>query len=273
MSAWKNLRVHRREDDLAGGRSTSPRVDRLLDSARAPGTSRELAREDDAAMLFHRAHLERVHTTREETSMPKPSPRAGLKAAIASAGVVALMSTGAAFATSGHTPWSGVAAARPTVIPSHSHPTNDPSETATDDPSESADTSAPESDGTTGPDAHAYPGLCRAYAAGQKSEHGAALSSPAFAALVAAAGGTDAVTGFCASLVPGHPTHPAHPTHPVSPTHPVTPTHPVPPTHPVTPTHPTPTHAAPTHPTHPTHPSHPAGTSHPGSAGTHPSRP
>src|SRR3954447_17712153 len=105
MSAWKSIRTHRREGDLGGGRSTPPRVDRLLDAARAPGSSRELNREDDATVHFHRAHLERVTTTREAT-MPPHSPRAGLKAAIASAGVVALMSTGAAFAASGHAPWS-----------------------------------------------------------------------------------------------------------------------------------------------------------------------
>src|SRR4051812_2935087 len=122
MSAWKMVRAHRREGDLGGERSTPPRVDRLLDAARAPGTSSELAREDEATMHFHRAHLERVHTARAESSMSTPSRRAGLKAALASAAVVALMSTGAAFAASGHAPWSG-AAGRPAAIPSHSHPT------------------------------------------------------------------------------------------------------------------------------------------------------
>jgi hypothetical protein len=267
MSAWKNPRVHRRGDSPGGGRSTSPRVDRLLESARAPGTSRELANEDDATMHFHRAHLERVHSTREEPFMPKPSPRAGLKAAVASVGVVVLMSTGVAFAASGHAPWSGAATGRPTTIPSHSHPTDDQSETAAADPSEYDDPSAPDSSASVSPDAHSYPGLCRAYAAGQKTEHGDALSSPAFAALVAAAGGTDAVTGFCASVAPqpSHPTHPAMPSHPVTPTHPAAPT-----THPVAPTHPAPTHAVPSHPT--ATPSHPSGTSHPGPV-THPSRP
>jgi hypothetical protein len=244
----------------------------LLDSARAPGTFRELTHEDEATLHFHRAHLERVHTTREAAAMPHTSPRTGLKAAIACAGAVALMSTGAAVAASGHAPWSGAAAAGgPTTIPSHSHPTgdptddvsSDPSETAVDEPSETADGDPSKSqDGSSSdaasasPDVHAYPGLCRAYAAGQKDEHGNAWSSPAFAALVAAAGGPDAVTGFCASLppVPGHPTHPVHPTHPTHPAHPVRPAHP---THPVHPSHPVHTHAAPTHPGPHSHPSHP----------------
>jgi hypothetical protein len=276
MSAWKRIRADRREGDLDGGRSTTPRVDRLLGSARAPGTFRELTHEDEATLHFHRAHLERVHTTREASTMSNPSPRTGLKAAIACAGVVALMSTGASFAASGHAPWSGAAAAGgPTTIPSHSHPTDEPSdgptdgsssdpaddssESAGDAPSVSEDTSA--ADGVSAsPDVHAYPGLCRAYAAGQKAEHGNAWSSPAFAALAAAAGGPDAVTEFCASLppVPGHPTHPVHPVHP---THPVHPVHPVSPVHPTHPTHPTHTHAGHTHagphPAHPSHPSHP----------------
>jgi hypothetical protein len=280
MSAWKRIRAHGREGDLDGLRSTPPRVDRLLDSARAPGMFRELSREDEATLHFHRAHLERVHTTREAITMPpKPSSRAGLKAAIASAGVVALMSTGVAFAASGHAPWSGAAAGGPTAIPSHSHPTDDPSdgttddptddptgdptddqsETAGDEPTESDDTSATDATDAASPDAHAYPGLCRAYAAGQKAEHGNAWSSPAFTALIAAAGGPDALSAFCASLAPapGHPTHPVHPTHPAKPTHPAHPGHPAKPTHPTHPGHPAkPTHSAHTH-TVPTHPAHP----------------
>src|SRR4051812_46620618 len=148
MSAWKRIRAHRHEASLDGGRSTPPRVDRLLDSARAPGMSRELTREDEATLHFHRAHLERVHTTREATRMPTPSSRAGLKAAIASAAVVALMSTGAAFAASGHAPWSG-AAGRPATIPSHSQPTDDSTDDSTDDP---ADDSADDSGDDSGDD-------------------------------------------------------------------------------------------------------------------------
>src|SRR5215218_3584896 len=163
MSAWNRSSAHR-EGDLGGDRSTTPRVDRLLDSARAPGTARELAREDEATMLFHRAHLDRVHSTRRDSPMSVPSPRAGLKAAVAAAGVVALMSTGVAFAASSHAPWSGAAAGPPTAIPSHSHPADDPSETATDDPTEADDPTEgddptesddpTETDSTSGPDAH-----------------------------------------------------------------------------------------------------------------------
>jgi hypothetical protein len=52
-------------------------------------------------------------------------------------------------------------------------------------------------------------GLCNAYTAGQKSEHGKALENPAFSALVTAAGGKENVDKFCDDLLtvakPGHP--------------------------------------------------------------------
>jgi len=44
-------------------------------------------------------------------------------------------------------------------------------------------------------------GLCRAYAAGMKTDHGKALDSPAFKALVTAAGGTAKVSGWCTTLL------------------------------------------------------------------------
>ena len=161
------------------------------------------------------------------------SARTGLKSAIAASVAVGLMSTGVAFAASGHAPWSnGGAAATSThaadpTHPTHpTHPTDDPS----DDPSDS---------GSTGPDAHAFPGLCRAYSAGQKADHGKALESPAFSALVSAAGGADNVAAFCATFTTGPgASHPAHPTHPAKPTQAASPTHPAKPTKAASPTHP-----------------------------------
>jgi hypothetical protein len=74
------------------------------------------------------------------------------------------------------------------------------------------------------PDASARPGnadpspslvgLCHAYAAGAGSDHGKALESPAFQALLTAAGSKDNVDAFCtgvlASAKPDQPTE--HPT-------------------------------------------------------------
>jgi hypothetical protein len=44
-------------------------------------------------------------------------------------------------------------------------------------------------------------GLCNAYTAGEKSEHGKALENPAFSALITAAGGKENVDKFCADLL------------------------------------------------------------------------
>jgi hypothetical protein len=230
-----------------GALTSRPEVGRLLDAASAPASPRELAGEHAAVDAFHRARLvNSIQPGREDMRATKTA-RTGLKAAIAAAGAVGLLSTGVAFAASGHAPWSGLtegaAASSHAADPSHpthpSHPSDDPSD-------------GPES---TGPNSHAFGGLCRAYASGNKTEHGKALESPAFAALVTAAGGVDNVASFC-STVPQGPsgTHPAHPTHPAKPTQAASPTHPAHPTHPAKPTE----AASPTHPTQAATPTHPA---------------
>jgi hypothetical protein len=52
--------------------------------------------------------------------------------------------------------------------------------------------------------------LCHAYRAGAKAEHGKALESPAFTALVTAAGGKSEVDGYCEGLTEASP--PSHAT-------------------------------------------------------------
>ncbi len=259
-----------RRDVEAGGRrrksrgalTSRPEVERLLNAATAAASPRELAGEDAAVDAFHRARLVSLSSTLGSREMsPTRSARTGLKAAIAAAGAVGLLSTGVAFAASGHAPWSGghaAAASTHAVEPTHpTHPTH---------PAESGDPS----DGTsqsTGPNAHAFPGLCRAYVSGNKTEHGQALASPAFAALVTAAGGVDNVATFCGTLTSGpangHPTHPAKPTQAASPTHPAKPTEAASPTHPAKPTE----AASPSTPATPTHPARPtdkpSNTTHP----------
>ncbi len=67
-----------------------------------------------------------------------------------------------------------------------------------------------------GPDSSKHPGdgpdpspslvgLCRAYTAGAKTEHGTALENPAFQALITAAGGKDGVDAFCAKVLAPEP--------------------------------------------------------------------
>ena len=62
-------------------------------------------------------------------------------------------------------------------------------------------------------------GLCQAYTAHAGHNTGKSLDSPAFTALITAAGGKDSVTTFCASLLAAHPgkaptSHPAGKAHP-----------------------------------------------------------
>ena len=166
-----------------------PRVDRLMDSLSAPASPRELAREDDAVAAFERARLVSPTSVRSNETSPR-TVRTGLKAALATVGVAALMSTGAAFAAGGHAPWSHSTVGEATSPATATHPTH-PSH-----PVHSSDPSSTVAD----PHAHGYVGLCRAYAAGTKASHGHALSARAFTALATAAGGADNVATFCAAL-------------------------------------------------------------------------
>jgi hypothetical protein len=84
--------------------TSRPRVERLLDAARAPASPRELAREDAAVDLFHRARLAQDLPV---TTAPSRSARTGLKAAAASVAAVFAMSTGVSFAATGHVPLVG----------------------------------------------------------------------------------------------------------------------------------------------------------------------
>ncbi len=166
---------------------SSPRVDRVLDSLSAPASPRELVREDDAVAAFERARLVSLTSVRNNEMSPRTA-RTGLKAALATAGVAALLSTGAAFAAGGHAPWS-----RSTAGGSTSHATHPTHSTHPVSPSGGSSTAG-------GPKAHGYVGLCRAYAAASKATHGHAPTGHAFAALVTAAGGADHVATFCAAL-------------------------------------------------------------------------
>ena len=260
-----------RRDVEAGGRrrksrdalTSRPEIERLLDAARAPAGPRELAGEHAAIDLFARARLVDITAAGREDMTATRSARTGLKAAVAAAGAVGLLSTGVAFAASGHAPWSQLSAASgsSTYAADPTHPTH---------PTHRTGGPTDEASPSTGPNAHALGGLCHAYSSGNKAEHGKALESPAFVRLVTAAGGADNVASFCGSLAPSgrsgtHPTHPAHPTKGASPTHPVHPSHPSHPSHPTE-------AASPTHPSHPGHPSHPTQATSP-TRQAHPSHP
>lgn len=142
---------------------------------------------------------------------------------------LALAATGgiAAAASTGHLPSplphsshaSEVAIAA--VASSHGKPSATPSSSTSASPTDSA--SATESDSersgpsSTHPEATPSPslrGLCQSWMS-RPHEHGKADTNPAFTVLVAAAGDTDSVNGYCASLLAsGHPTPSATPSAP-----------------------------------------------------------
>jgi hypothetical protein len=271
----------------AGGRrrksrdalTSGPEIERLLEVARAPASPRELAGEHAAVDLFARASLERAAS---ESLPPAGSSGTGLKAAAASLAAVVAMSSGVAFAATGHVPF----------VEKLKQVTRQVTGQSADDPTASSQARRHEGDSTTpnGPKAAALPGLCHAFARGQKATHGHGLEARPFTALVEAAGGAERVADFCAALPPSrhgkatHPGHPAHPsdapshgprdgpstsdpgeTHPTKPAHPTKPTQASEPTHKPKPSHdPKPTHQPkPTHAPRPTDkPSH-TGKPHP----------
>ena len=243
--------------------TSRPEVERLLDAATAPASPRELAGESAAVALFARARL--VGSTAVAATSSGTS-RAGLKAAAASVAAVVAMSSGVAFAASGHVPFSGPLKNLGRAVTGQAADT-EPS-TSGHDPSRGTSASP------NGPKSAALVGLCQAFQRGQKETHGHALEAHPFRVLVAAAGGKDQVADFCASLPPksqtdaSHPAHPAHPSTPAHPTHPTHPAHPTHPTHPTTgpSTDPTDPGTQPTHPTHPSHPTQPTHTPKPSHA-------
>jgi hypothetical protein len=175
-----------------------------------------------------------------ETAVATRSARTGLKAALAAAGAVGLLSSGVAFATTGHVPFAD------TIKSVTRHVTGQDDDTNASDhgkgPKGDQTTKAGDTTSPNGPNAASLQGACHAYAKGQKATHGHALEQRPFTALVAAAGGPDQVADFCATLpakahqgdvAPTHPTHPTtgpsegpstHPTHPTKPAHPSKPT-------------------------------------------------
>jgi hypothetical protein len=259
------MSTERRDVEAGGRRRTSrdaltsrPEIERLLDAASAPASPRELAGEHAAVDLFARARLVRPAAAAETSSR---SPRAGLKAAAASVAAVVAMSSGVAFATTGHVPFAE------TLKQVTRQVTGQGSDDGTDGRTggtHGRKTSDGESTGPNGPKAVALHGLCRAFVRGQKATHGHALETRPFTSLVQAAGGAEQVESFCAALPPKHdpatnPSHPTHPSHPAHPTvgpsgspapsepgstHPTKPVHPTKQTHPAEPTHePKPSHS------------------------------
>ncbi len=121
-----------------------------------------------------------------------PAPQPGRPSMIKSTVVAKLLTVKAAAIAVAAVSVGGVALAASTgVLPNPLNQSDNPGH------------SVPASDHSNGSDATPSPslvGLCTAFLAGAGEDHGKALENPAFGALVAAAGDSDNVVGYCTEL-------------------------------------------------------------------------
>jgi hypothetical protein len=212
MSDFRTVRIDRdTAERLLNGvpaalRASGPLGEHLA-AAAAPAYRYELAGRSAALAAFRAAQLLPA-TEQRRPSMIKTwlakmlTVKAAALLAVTAAGGVALAATTGALPT----PLTD----RPSV---------------TDVPHSSTRPSTPASHPAGGPSTLPSPslvGLCHAYTAGAGSDHGKALDSPAFTALITAAGGRDKVAAFCAATLasaPGRPTDGPSPksSHPAGP--------------------------------------------------------
>jgi hypothetical protein len=204
------------------------RIAQLLAAASAPARPAELGGMEDAVSAFGRL----FHTPR-----PRPWRMRMLRTTLTRVVTVKLLAVTVTVAGVG-----GVALAATTgSLPG---PAQDAAHSAFGappaHPAPRASTGAPQHPNSS--PSPSLPGLCQAYLAHPVDERGKAVESPAFTALVTAAGGPEKVEDYCATLTPGHPSAtPSHPggatTDKSPPSHPTgPPTQPGPPTDP--PAHP-----------------------------------
>lgn len=232
---WTRRSAERALDGHTSGREGSA-VDAVLAAAsRETPSGTELSREAEAVAMFAASRAISADTVEGLTMIQMTRRRlATAKVGIATTAAILLTGGGVAYAaTSGSLPSPLGQDHRSESGAKHSAaaPGKAKDKTATPHPS--------------------LTGLCHAFQSGATS-HGKALQSPAFKALVTAAGGTENVPAYCITLV-GAPTpkptddatddpadettdgttaegteapkvHPTHPAHPVHPTHPAKPT-------------------------------------------------
>jgi hypothetical protein len=201
-------------EELLRGRPLDPRagydtLDRLLTAASAPTRFDELAREAGTLAAFRAADL-RAPLMRRPAARSKRARAATVRAATVAVATAAL--GGVAFAATGTPPFShhtnagpagpdphlaAAATTRPPLRVGSSSATIAPQASAR---SASTTTTAVPTTPATGP-SPSLVGLCRAYTAHATHNPGKALISPAFAALITAAGGGGNVPAFCATLL------------------------------------------------------------------------
>ena len=194
-------------DAATGQLGTGTHGDALLDSvakvlaaAAAPAHADELAGEQATLAAF------RANVAAPRGRPAKPSRTVNTLARLLTLKVGAILVA---------TTLGGVALAASTgVLPQLPNPLNKspdlrssaaPAETRTENPGP-----RPSAGATAEP---SLGGLCQAYSAGAKNDHGKSLDNPAFGVLITTAGGRDKVDGYCAQLLSPTPGHsPDHPT-------------------------------------------------------------
>ncbi|WP_262286476.1 hypothetical protein [Micromonospora sp. MA102] len=179
----------------------------LLAAAAAPGTTAELAGEEQALAAFRAARADPM------PAVP-PRPRHRLRLGAVLAGIAATATAGVAFAAVNLD-----RAPEPAPPPAPTTPggsTGGATEPGSPTPSEGATPTGGASGGVPstapspgGPGGSGKPasagdlaGHCRAYLAKSDEQRARALESAGFADLVTAAGGADWVEGYCLALVP-----------------------------------------------------------------------
>jgi hypothetical protein len=171
----------------------------VLRAATAPAHPQELVREEVASAAFTNAvQLTTVPQQRRQSMLKSALAKvltvkaAVILAAVGSTGVVLAAGTNALPG-----PWSDTPASPP-VSTRSANPSAPPSITTTGRPS---DVGKP-ADADPAP---SMTGLCQAYQAQVAEDPGKALDSPAFTALVTAAGGADKVPAYCDTVTTSHP--------------------------------------------------------------------
>lgn len=193
MSEHEGRRIdrHAAEQLLRGAPAeTSDALAGLLAAAAAPPRDGELGGEPAAVTAF----LEAVrHDRAPRTRSPSMSKRTLLKVAAAAVAVFAV--GGVAAAATGALPLPGGGAAPAPATSEAARPAGSAAASASTHPA--ARTESPPSPSPS----PSLAGLCHAYEAGGKAEHGKSLESPAFTALITAAGDRTKADGYCAALV------------------------------------------------------------------------
>jgi len=180
-------------------------VDALIAAATERAHPQELAGEEAAIAAFRQAHRASARpAARTRRLVPVPGLVAGsLTAKIAISFGVLSFGGFALAAETGSLP-TGAQSAAHRVFRAVGVPEADQQASARTGDATSDRTGQPTQTNGGGPQFDAtspVPGLCRAYTAGNRDEHGKALDSTAFQALAAAAGGEANIEVFCAGVL------------------------------------------------------------------------